>query len=277
MLPTAGLYLPDTLHRQDADAISQKATQNAGRKYFERTSKLFDRKFLDRKNLERKSAETSRTSMDDANAPFSSLPTVFNFIDFAVAQEDVSADNKVFVNLIHRVRHDVNEALRLRALPAIVDYCEAVPDKEAWIDAVLLDVKGALNDIGLYMENVRISGDSGSASALKRKFQWVLGHHQKLLTREISLSMCHQSLTSVIQFMQLTAMQAEVGGTGSYELEGSSPMDLPNRPWLQDDGDVLRSPYSRQKWRLSKRNLSLPSIMVSEAESEKIKGMIDIH
>ncbi|KAF2703084.1 hypothetical protein K504DRAFT_187544 [Pleomassaria siparia CBS 279.74] len=263
MLPTAGLYLPETLHRRHAP--EKPETRGTDRKYFDRKPRIFDRKSFDRRP-----ATLARKSMDDAHTnsitSFSSLPTVFNFIDFAISQEDVSSDNKVFVNLIHRVRHDVNEALRLRACPAVVNYCESVPDKETWIDAILLDVKRALNDIGVYMENVRVSVDGGGVAVLKRKFEWVLGHHQKLATRQISLSTCHQSLMAAISLMQQVELSND---QGSYELERTTPdwLEEPDRPWMQGEGgSIMRSPYSRQKWRLSHRNMSLPSIMVSEPE-----------
>lgn len=268
MLPTAGLYLPETLHRKQDTTTEKPETKTVTRKYFDRKPKLFDRKSFDRKP-----ATTARKSMDDVSNAFSSLSTVFNFVDFAIARDEVSSENKVFVNLIHRVRHDVNEASRLRTCPAVISYCDLVPDRQTWIDAILLDVRRALNDIGIYLENVRVTGDGGVV-ALKQKFEWALSHHQKLLTREISLSMCHQSLMAAIQVMQ----QVEMGGRhGSYELEGTTPdpYRAPSRPWLQDEGggSILRSPYSRQKWRLSQRNLSLPSIMVSEPEENKFEGM----
>jgi hypothetical protein len=260
MLPTAGLFLPDTLHRKhDADQ-EERDKRSINRRYFGGKPKLFDRK----------SATSARRSSEDVSSAFASLSTVFNFVDFALSRKDVSADNQVFVNLIHRVRHDLIEAIRLRSCPAVLSYYELYPEKQTRTDQILLDVQKALNEIGTYMENVRVSGDHGGSVGLKNKFEWVLGHHQKLQTRQGFLSVCHQSLMGTIPLMQ----QLEMSGVqGSFELEGTIPNDFeaPNRPWLYDEGSgsVLHDP---QKWRYSQRNLSLPSIMVSEHEGEKLES-----
>jgi hypothetical protein len=262
MLPTAGLFLPDTLHRNHDANQEEPDTRSINRRYFGGKTKLFDRKSSDRK-----SATSARRSSEDVSSAFSSLSTVFNFVDFALSRNDVSADNQVFVNLVHRVRHDLIEAIRLRSCPAVLSYYELYPEKETRIDQILLDVQKALNDIGAYMENVRVGGDYGGSIGLKNKFEWVLGHHQKLQTRQGYLSVCHQSLMATIPLMQ----QLEMSGVQeSFELEGARPnnFEAPNRPWLYDEGggSVLHGP---QKWRYSQRNSSLPSILVSEHEGEK--------
>jgi hypothetical protein len=224
--------------------------------------KLFDRKSFDRKCV----TSTGRSS-EDASSGFSSLSTVFNFVDFALSRNNVSADNQVFVNLIHRVRHDLTEAIRLRSCSAVLFYYELYPEKQTRIDQILLDVQKALNEIGTYMENVRVSGDN---VGLKHKFEWVLSHHQKLQTRQGFLSVCHQSLMATIPLMQQLEMR---GVQRSFELAGTMPnnSEAPNRPWLYDEGggSVL---HGTKKWQYSQRNLSLPSIMVSEHEGEQLRS-----
>jgi hypothetical protein len=270
MLPTVGLFLPNTLHRKFDASQEEPDTRSSNRKYFGRKPKLFDRKSFDRTSFDRKSVTSAGRPSEDATSGFSSLSTVFNFVDFALSRNDVSADNQVFVNLIHRVRHDLIEAIRLRSCPAVLSYYELYPERQTRIDQILLDVQKALSEIGTYMENVRVSGDNGGSVGLKHKFEWVLSHHQKLQTRQGFLSVCHQSLMATIPLMQQLEMR---GVQGSFELAGTMPnsFEAPNRPWLYDEGSgsVL---HGTKKWQYSQRNLSLPSIMVSEHEGEQLRS-----
>ncbi|KAF2865832.1 hypothetical protein BDV95DRAFT_249183 [Massariosphaeria phaeospora] len=264
---SANLYLPESLYPKQPPATerpsSSASSQNASRKYFERKST--QRKSREDDSSARTSTASSRKSSEVNRNDKSSLNTVFSFVDFANSLGGVSKDNEIFVKLIQRVRHDVAEASRLYTSHAVEEYLEAWPDKKTWIDAILLDVQRALNDIGVYVEDVRVTGDDGGAVALKRKFEWVLGHHRKLISRELNLTLCHQSLMATIQVMQTAEMSAHFGGHDPIH-------EAPGRPWLPGESEtVLRSPYSRQKWRTSQRNLSVPSITVSEAEGEDVE------
>lgn len=183
------------------------------------------------------------------------LSTVINFVDFASSHKEVSSENASFINLIQRVRQDEGEARRLHGSQVIIDHYESWPDRKSWNEQVLSDVHCALNDIGVYIEDGRNSGDkSGAVGALKQRFEWVLRHHQKLLSRQTTLAVCHQSLMSVISTLQVVEMSSVYG-------QQTQTFEAPATPWIRrDEKDILRSPYSRHKWRHSQRNLSLPSI-----------------
>ncbi|KAF2467945.1 uncharacterized protein BDR25DRAFT_60680 [Lindgomyces ingoldianus] len=250
MLPTAGLFLPESLYPKQTPTTDSVETRSVRRKSFEW------------RNVE-------KTSRQDVSNIFSSISTVFNFVDFVAALNEVPSESEIFVNLIQRVRQDVSEALRLHACNTVSNYFETFPQKKIWIDSILLDIQRALNDIGVYVEDVRDGGDEGGAARMKHRFEWVLSHHQKLISREIALNTCHQSLMAAIQAMQAVEMVGQYGDSANpVELPVPQPPEL---PWLQDN-DILRSPYSRQKWRMSQRNLSLPSITVSEVESDRSRA-----
>ncbi|ORY19167.1 hypothetical protein BCR34DRAFT_582356 [Clohesyomyces aquaticus] len=251
MMPGAGLFLRDSLYPKEPPTMEPAEVRSVRRKSTERTS-------FERGGVERKSKQ-------DSSGAFSSISTVFKFADFVAALNGVPSETDIFVNLIQRVRQDVNEALRLHASSNVADFFETFPHKKVWIDSILLDVQRALNDIGVYVEDVREGGDEGGAARMKHRFEWVLTHHQKLISREIALNTCHQSLMAAIQAMQASEMGAHYAASSSaVELPVPQP---PTLPWLQEE-DILRGPYSRQKWRMSQKNLSLPSITVSEFGSE---------
>ncbi|KAF2246273.1 hypothetical protein BU26DRAFT_65314 [Trematosphaeria pertusa] len=258
MLPGAGLYLPGSLYSKQ-DPTSDRADKSARWKFFERKPSKQEQDSFDRT-----SGPLSGTSSDDITKIFSSLSTVFDFAEFASQQGKVSSETEVFINLIQRVRQDVTEASRLYVSPAVIDHLEAWPDKKAWVDMILVDIERSLNDIGVYMETVRVTGDDGGTVGLRRKFEWVLSHHKKLINKQQYLTLCHSSLMAAVQAMQTAEMN---GAYGPHD-----PIyEAPSRPWIQDEGrDILRSPHSRQKWRLSQKNLSLPSITVSEVHRDKI-------
>ncbi|KAF2685066.1 hypothetical protein K458DRAFT_417158 [Lentithecium fluviatile CBS 122367] len=261
MIPGAGLYLPESLHANPDMSSNRTEAGTMKHKYFERKFATQDK---DRKlDSSRASVSLYRKSSEDVTKVFSSLSTVFDFADYATSNDKVSSDSEVFINLLQRVRQDVTEASRLHTSRPVTDYFESWPDKKTWIDAILLDIQRALNDIGVYMETVRVSGDDGGAAGLRRKFEWVLSHQKKLISKQQNLTVCHQSLMAAVQLMLTAEMNAA--------FNGQDPVyEAPTRPWIQEDArDVLRSPHSRQKWRLSQRNLSLPSITVSEAGRDK--------
>lgn len=253
MMPGAGLYLPNTLTKS-LDQTEKRAakTKSSGRKSSQDS------------NMDRESITFSRSSSEDVTRVFSSLSTVFDFADWASVQGKVSSDSDVFVSNLQRVRRDVTEASRLYSSHTVADYLESWPDKKIWIDDIIRDIERALNDIGRFIEAVRVSGDDGGTAGLKRKFQWALSHQKKLVSKQQHLMICHQSLMSAVQLMQTAEMNAT--------FDPIHELPVPTQPWTEDDlGGVLRSPRSRQKWRSNQKNSSVPSITVSEPDMKDDK------
>ncbi|KAF2649167.1 hypothetical protein K491DRAFT_213699 [Lophiostoma macrostomum CBS 122681] len=260
MLPTAGLYLPRTLHRRMDPTLERPPIRISERHSLDRIS-------TEQRPTDRISVQRSRASSEEVTQRFSSLSTVFHFADFVSSLNGVPSEKQTLVRIIQRVRNDVNRASRLRSSPLVLDFCEGWPEEQLWIDGILLDVQVALNDIGAYVESVRGSSDEGGTVKMKQKFEWVLGHQDKLRTKQEALSTCHQSLQSAIQLMQNTEMRnVSIGQNDGFVHE------IPATPWMRDDQrDVYRSPHSRQKYRTNQKNLSLPSIMVSNFEDSNLE------
>ena len=130
---------------------------------------------------------------------FSAIATTFKLAEFCLALKEVSSESRIFLTLIHRVRKDLDEALRERNEKSVM--LEAMPGKKAWIDDTILDVKKSLNEIGLLIENARIDVEKGKSVTMKHRFEWVLSNHQKFVMREMALSTCHASLLGSINAM----------------------------------------------------------------------------
>lgn len=196
-MPGAGLYLPDTLSKSFGVAGT-------------RTSKpeYVGHRPSQERGTSRESVATPTRSTEDFPKVFSSLSTVFGFANWASKQSRASPDGEVFANNIQRVRRDTVEASRLFTSQAVTDYLESWPDKKTWIFGIIHDATKALNDIGITIETVHVSGDDGGIAGLNRKFQWVLSHQKKLMSKQQHLMLCHQSLMSAIQLMQRVEMIA---------------------------------------------------------------------
>lgn len=245
-MPGAGLYLPDTLSKS-LDRTEAHTVRPRHR----------ERKASQDSDSERKSMASTRMSSENVTKVFSSLPTVFDFADWLSTQGRLSSDNEVLIDLLQRVRHDFTEASRLYTSQAVVSYLESWPDKKTYIDKILHDIEKALNDIGQFLETVRVFGDDGSTLSLRRKFQWAHSHQKKLGSKQQLLTTCHQSLMPAVQLMQTAEMNATF-----------DPIhEMPGRPWVEDTAsDILKSPHSRHKSRFSQKNWSVPSITLSESD-----------
>ncbi|EAT81637.2 hypothetical protein SNOG_11138 [Parastagonospora nodorum SN15] len=237
MLPTAGLFLPETLHRSDRPAPSYTDTDGPRLKYFQRKS--------GQTKHEAKEAEVSSIPPSDLasvdNKFFPSITIAFQFADFVFSSSRTSSDAHTLAYLIHRVRQDVSEASRLYLSPAVSTFLDAWPDKKTWINAIFTDVRRALNDVGSYMDTFRVAGYDGGAVELKKRFEWIASHQKKLLARQQLLSTCHQSLVSTINVMQTVELCGVTNGTLQDPI-----YEAPVQLWVKNDAALaLRGPYSR--------------------------------
>jgi hypothetical protein len=264
MLPMAGLFLPETLHRSDRPVSSHTDTDSPRLKYFQRVSGQTKH---EAKEAEVSSpATSSRTSTTD-NA-FPSITTAFHFADFVFTSSKASPDAQAFALLINHVRQDVSEASRLYLSPAVSHFLEAWPDKKSWIDAILLDVRRSLNDVGSYMETFRVAGDDGGAAGIKKRFEWISGHQRRLVTRQQLLSTCHQSLITTINIMQTVELCGVTNGTWQDPI-----FEAPVQPWVKNDSALgLRGPYSRREYRMSQKNLSMSSMHLPRGEEDIVES-----
>jgi hypothetical protein len=264
MLPTAGLFLPETLHRADLPSPALPEGEGTRLKYFQR---MYGRP----KQEPRRTSEDRRSStvipgetQDDVMRDFPSVPTTFYFADYVFGSDKASADTLSFANLIQQVRQDIDEATRLYLSSAVSNFLDAYPSKRTWIENSLREVRCALNDIGIDMDTAWGHDEDGGTVASKRKFEWGLKNQKRLLKRQQQLSSCHTQLTGAIYVMQTAELCGKPGMIVQEPI-----FEAPVRPWvLHNEKDVLRGPYSRQKHRASHTNLSTSNVTLS-SEIEK--------
>ncbi|KAL8830994.1 MAG: hypothetical protein Q9191_001122 [Dirinaria sp. TL-2023a] len=135
---------------------------------------------------------------------FSAISTTFKLAEFGLALKEVSAESQIFLDLIQRVRTDLDEANRERYEKAAI--LQIMPGKRDWIDKAIDDVKSSLTQIGLVIENARIDVAKGKKVTLYHRFKWVLDNKQKFVMREKALGTCHVSLLAAIQAMHSLTM-----------------------------------------------------------------------
>lgn len=136
---------------------------------------------------------------DPIEAVSSTIGTAFKLAEFCLALKEVDSESRAFLELIDRVRKDLAEANRERYEKQIV--LKSMPSKRAWIDDTIIDTRKTLNDIGTYVENVRVDLEQGKVVRLRHRFEWVLSNHQRFITSELKLSTCHKSLLTAIAAM----------------------------------------------------------------------------
>ncbi|KAF1918888.1 hypothetical protein BDU57DRAFT_122712 [Ampelomyces quisqualis] len=267
MLPTAGLFLPETMHRQERLAVSQTENDSTRLKYFQRKSG--PPKFATRKGNMSVLSNVNLKDMEDIEA-YPSIPTAFQFANFVFASTKTSSESHTLASLITRVQQDVSEASRLCLLPAVANFFEAWPDKKSWIGAIQTDIRRLLNDIGSSMETLRVAGDDGGATGLKRRFEWLSGHQKRLLNKQKLLSTSHQSLMNAINIMQTVELCGATTGRCQDPIH-----EAPAHPWVRPaEGNVLRGPYSRREFRVSQKNYSVSSIHLPQGEPDAIETLI---
>lgn len=268
MLPTAGLFLPETLHRADPPTPAPTETEGTRLKYFQR--KIGRPKQEPRNSEDRRpSTAIPRETPDDISCDFPAIPTTYYFADYVLSTEKASADTIAFVRIIQQVRQDIDEATRLFISSAVSSFLDAYPNKRKWIESSLLEVRRALNEIGMDMDKAwGHDGDSGTAAS-KLKLEWGLRNQKKLLKKKQQLDQCHAQLTGAIYVMQTAELYGKSGAIVETPI-----FEAPVRPWVpHDEKDALRGPYSRQKHRTNHTNISASNItLASEAEKDDVES-----
>jgi hypothetical protein len=264
MLPTAGLFLPETLHRADLPTSVPTETEGTRLKYFQRK---IGRPKQEPNNPEDPQPSTAipRETPDDSSHDFPAIPTTYYFADYVLSTEKASSDTVAFVNIIQQVRQDIDEATRLCLSTTVSNFLDAYPSKRTWIEDSLLEVNRALNEIGMDMDIAWGHDGDGGTIASKRKLEWGLKNQKKLLKRKQQLDQCHTQLTGGIHVMSTAELCWKPGAIAQEPI-----FEAPVRPWVpHDERDALRGPYSRREYRASHTNVAASNAtLVSEVDVE---------
>jgi len=268
MLPAAGLFLPETLHRADLPTQAPTETEGTRLKYFQRK---IGRPKQEPRNSENRRPSTAipRETPDDILCDFPAIPTTYYFADYVLTTEKASADTIAFVSIIQQVRQDIDEATRLFISSAVSNFLDAYPNKRRWIETSLLEVRRALNEIGMDMDKAWGHDGDGGTAASKLKLEWGLRNQKKILKKKQLLDQCHAQLTGAIYVMQTAELCGKPGAIAETPI-----FEAPVRPWVpHDEKDALRGPYSRQKYRTNQANVSASNItLASEAEKDDVES-----
>ena len=257
MMPGVGLYLPKSLHRSEVHAMRQalgetkmptQAYRNIGR-LSQDTNGSISKSSVDQDSF---SAELAPNELE-----FTTI--AFEYADFVVASPKRSSEAETFANLLRHIRQDLMEASRLYLSPTATSFLDAWPDKKTWIDAILAEIRTALNEVGTHIHLSRSDRDHDEASRLRRKFEYVLSHQKRLLPKQEPLVAAHQKLLGAISVMQTVEQCVGLGGPVRDPI-----FEVPVRPWLRYESEIVRGPYSR---RASSKNLSSLSTAHSESRS----------
>lgn len=269
MLPTAGLFLPETLHRNDdyPTVPTSRAATNSG--YSQRRSER--PKQQSRNSDDPPSATLPRATSEDGIRVLPSLAThTLTFADIVPLSNKAVAGTISAISQLQSVRQDITEASRLYLTPSVSHFLDAWPDKRTWVDDTLVDVRRALNDIGIDMDTIAMDSANDDTTTSKRKFEWSISHHRRIMKRRHQLQACHHNLRGAIHVMQTVEMCESPGGTLQDPI-----FEAPVRPWLSiNTRDALRGPYSRQKHRLSQTNLSSSSVKLSQPAEQNFSGKL---
>ncbi|CAN9118337.1 unnamed protein product [Alternaria alternata] len=272
MLPTAGLFLPETLHRADLPTSAPTETDGTRLRYFQRK---IGRPKLEPSNSEdlRPSTAIPRDTPDDLSRDFPAIPTTYYFADYVLSSEKASTETIAFVSIIQQVRQDIEEATRLSISSAVSNFLDAYPSKRRWIEDSLLEVRRALNDIGMDMDTAWGHEGDGGTVASKRKLEWGLKNQKRLLKKKQQLDRCHTQLTGAIYVMQTAELCGKPGSIAQDPI-----FEAPVRPWVpHDEKDALRGPYSRQKNRTASHTSLFASNVTLASEAEKHDVETPIH
>jgi hypothetical protein len=134
-------------------------------------------------------------------AVFAFLNSAFRLSEYAVKLYSVDSENGVFVRMIQRVRLDLEETERLLCSPSVKSKLTATPGKLPWIKGVIMSTKGALNEIGRWVERVRSDKEGYGSISWENRVRWVFNDNEKLVNRKMELSANHQALSIVLAYL----------------------------------------------------------------------------
>lgn len=198
---------------------------------------------------------------DFVGAAFSSVGTVFKFVDFCAKLKDVPLEYQVFCGLINNVRNDLNECSRILRNESVKQRLECDVGRNAHVERTIGNVKQALNEIGAYVESVSRDEERNGKIRLVHRFEWVLGHQAKLETREKRLAGAHASLLHVMN--TLHTLEAQSPPLPSY----NEAIEQSGDAVQMDDGSLI-SPDARWRRRRSEKEKSCEDL-IDLREEEK--------
>lgn len=136
-----------------------------------------------------------------AAGAFAFLNSAFKLSEYAVKLYEVESENGVFLRMIQRVRLDLEETERLLSVPSVKEKLISTPEKLPWVKGVVVSTKSALNEIGKWVERVRVEKEGYGNISFDTRVRWVFKDREKLVTRSMELRTSHQALSTVLAYL----------------------------------------------------------------------------
>jgi hypothetical protein len=224
-----------------------------------------------------------------ASIGFSAINAAFTFADLIARLNDVPEEARRFSTLIQRVRLDYYEAIRLHARHAVQARFIAEADEKAYIEGTIRSAKRALEDIGMFVEKIRVQdskgpdGKQGSISIAKR-VEWLWRYRSKVDSSERVLDTSHKSLLAAVQRMQLWISASSWGNA-----DPSAPAMPPRLPTydqavrfrdedtVQLDDEFVKAMRRNTKIRRGQKSLSDVSVRVIPGKKHSSSVNDDIY
>jgi hypothetical protein len=137
-------------------------------------------------------------------------------------------ESLLFCRLVERVDLDLQEASRLRQYPAICSQLKLDPGDKTYIDGAIETTRKALEDIGIFVGNIRLEKDTTGKISIATRANWVISHHKQLASRQYELDACHKSLMHALTRMQGWREKVAL----SFKIEVGQHEELQEEGWL---------------------------------------------
>jgi hypothetical protein len=174
---------------------------------------------------------------------FAYMNSAYRLSECAIKFHSVESENGVFVSMIQRVRLDVEETERLLCIPSVKATLISTPAKLPWIRETVISAKTALNEIGRWVERVRVEREGYGKVSLETRTRWVFNDYEKIVNRTMELNTSHRALSIVLAYL-VPLEQAETP-------EDPTPPLYDNATFFDD----FLSPRQKRKVRDMKRRL----------------------
>ena len=141
---------------------------------------------------------------------FPAIEATYHFSKYASQLPEVDATNFSLVQLIERVRSDIDETERLLGIPSVNLVLEHSPLKRTWVKNGIHNIKSALNDIGLFIERIRLGKNGGADINFAAKVRLVFQSSGRLENQRSELATCHQTLIAILNVLSPLEFQTDI-------------------------------------------------------------------
>ena len=158
--------------------------------------------------------------MDPVSAVAASIITSVRLFEVTYQLKAVDEQTADLLSTARHVDTNLNEARRLRTKVALLDAGES-----AWIDGVIEDTDKALRAVAQLIEPARVDKNVKEGINFRQRIMWVFRDNPKVRDKHAGLTLCHQSLMTVIACLHCKTLVIIEETTGPRNEEKPPPYD----------------------------------------------------